>query len=102
MGRQLVSSRVGRKFRGGNWSQAMSESYESAATELMTTGGDARICLDPVTGLNRYHSAPRPTEVLAYASSTANDISAPAFAHVVAALEGAGGSLDASGYAERL
>ena len=46
----------------------------------MTGGGDGRILLDPATGLNRYHSAPRPREVLAYASSTANDISAKAFA----------------------
>jgi hypothetical protein len=56
------------------------------ATQLMTTGGDARIVLSPETGLNRYHSAPRPSEVLAYASSTANDISSDAFAHVTARL----------------
>ena len=55
----------------------------SAAT-LMTSGGDARIVLDPATGLNRYFSAPRPSDVLAYASSTANDISALAYAHVEA------------------
>ena len=52
------------------------------ATDLMTRGGDARIVLKPETGLNRYFSAPRPSNVLAYASSTANDISAAAFAHV--------------------
>jgi hypothetical protein len=52
------------------------------AAELMTTGGDARIVLDPVRHQNRYYSAPWPQEVLAYASSTANDISAEAFAHV--------------------
>ncbi len=49
---------------------------------IMTTGGDERIILDPATGLNRYHSAPRPSDTLAYASSTANDISAAAFAYV--------------------
>ena len=48
---------------------------------LMTLGGDERIDLDPASGLNKYHSAPRPSDVLAYASSTANDISAPAFEH---------------------
>jgi hypothetical protein len=48
----------------------------------MTTGGDARLLLDPATGLNRYHSAPRSSGVLAYASSTANDISAAAFGHL--------------------
>ena len=46
----------------------------------MTEGGDARIGLDPATGLNRYFSAPRPRDVLAYASSTANDISPAAYA----------------------
>jgi hypothetical protein len=55
---------------------------DEAATRLMTEGGDARIRLDPASGLNRYHSAPRPSATLAYASSTANDISADAFAHV--------------------
>jgi hypothetical protein len=49
----------------------------------MTTGGDARIVLNAETGLNRYFSAPRPSGVLAYASSTANDISAEAFAHLL-------------------
>jgi hypothetical protein len=51
-----------------------------AAAEAMSTGGDARIRLDPATGLNRYYSAPRPSPVLAYASSTANDISPEGFA----------------------
>ncbi len=50
--------------------------------ELMTTGGDARILLDPARHQNRYFSAPWPQDVLAYASSTANDISADAFAQV--------------------
>lgn len=52
----------------------------------MTTGGDARLTLDPATGLNRYFSAPRPSKVLAYASSTANDVSSDAFAYVEALL----------------
>lgn len=71
-------------------------------TALMTTGGDARIVLRPESGLNRYHSAPRPSGVLAYASSTANDISAPAFAHVEALLAGIGPDLSGRAYAERL
>ena len=75
---------------------------ENAATRLMTTGGDARIVLSPETGLNRYFSAPRPSDVLAYASSTANDISAAAFAHVGAALEEIGPALSGRAYAERL
>jgi len=68
----------------------------------MTTGGDARIVLRPETGLNRYHSAPRPSGVLAYASSTANDISAEAFAHVEALLEETGEALSGADYAVRL
>ncbi|HEX8483568.1 MAG TPA: hypothetical protein VF650_16840 [Allosphingosinicella sp.] len=67
---------------------------------LMTAGGDARILLDPETGLNRYHSAPRPSAVLAYASSTANDISAAAFAHLETLAIGPG--LGGPAYSERL
>ena len=55
---------------------------QARAAALMTQGGDARILLDPETHRNRYHSAPWPQDVLAYASSTANDISPEAFAHV--------------------
>ncbi|MGZ8332486.1 MAG: hypothetical protein ACXWUZ_05000 [Allosphingosinicella sp.] len=75
---------------------------QSAATRLMTTGGDARIVLRPETGLNRYHSAPRPSGVLAYASSTANDVSAQAFAHVEAKLAEQGPDLSGPDYARRL
>lgn len=57
---------------------------DTPATLLMATGGDARILIDPCTGLNRYGSAPRPSDMLAYASSTANDLSDGAFAHVSA------------------
>jgi selenocysteine lyase/cysteine desulfurase len=67
------------------------------ALALLASGGDARIVLDPATGLNRYLSAPYPRDVLAYASSTANDISAPAFARVVELAGAEWGS-----YAERL
>ncbi|HEX8217184.1 MAG TPA: hypothetical protein VF577_06945 [Allosphingosinicella sp.] len=75
---------------------------DGAATLIMTSGGDARILLDPATGLNRYHSAPRPSEVLAYASSTANDISAAAHAHVEALLSEIGSAIGAAAYADRL
>src|SRR4051812_6931546 len=57
----------------------MTPNDEKSAAGLMTEGGDARIQLDPATGLNRYFSAPRPRDVLAYASSTANDISQAAY-----------------------
>ncbi|MEA3040964.1 MAG: hypothetical protein QOC65_453 [Sphingomonadales bacterium] len=75
---------------------------DADATQIMTEGGDARIVLDPATGLNRYCSAPRPSDAIAYASSTANDISAPAFAHVEAVLAELGGEFDGRAYAERL
>ena len=51
---------------------------------LLCSGGDARIALDPETGLNRYLAAPYPRRTLALASSTANDISPAAFDHLLA------------------
>lgn len=48
----------------------------------MTDGGDERILMDPQTGLNRYLTLPRPQALIAYSSSTANFISAPAMAEV--------------------
>ncbi|MEA3037965.1 MAG: hypothetical protein QOE79_478 [Sphingomonadales bacterium] len=70
----------------------------SEASRLMTTGGDERLVLRDGTGLNKYHSAPRPSAVLAYASSTANDISAAAQAHVDGVVAELGGELDGAGY----
>ena len=75
---------------------------DGGATRLMTEGGDARIVLDAATGLNRYYSAPRPSAVLAYASSTANDVSAVAYAHAERVLAKLDAPLDGGGYAERL
>lgn len=72
------------------------------AAALMANGGDGRIVLDPATGLNRYFSAPMPSAILAYASSTANDISPQAFAHVTELLREIGPDLSASGYAAGL
>jgi hypothetical protein len=72
------------------------------AVQLMTQGCDARIVLKSDTGLNRYYSAPRPRDVIAYASSTANDISAAAFARVEALLDEIGGDPSAAVYAARL
>lgn len=49
----------------------------AAATEsLLAQGGDERLTLDPVTGLNRYLCAPYPRpDVLAFGSCTASSIS---------------------------
>lgn len=60
----------------------MTETLDMTLADWMTRGGDARIVLDPQTGLNRYFSSPYPRDVLALASSTANDISADAYAHL--------------------
>ncbi len=79
-----------------------SDELAALATRLMTEGGDARLHLDPATGLNRYHSAPRPADVLAFASSTANDISADAFAQVQRVLAEIGAEPSPLVYAERL
>ena len=63
-------------------SEALSAKPVTRLAHLMTTGGDARILLDPETGLNRYHSGPYPRDVIAFASSTANDLSADAMAYI--------------------
>ena len=75
---------------------------KSDAAQLMTEGCDERIVLNPESGLNRYYSAPFPRDVLAYASSTANDISAAAFARVEEVLAQIGGAPSAQVYADRL
>lgn len=50
---------------------------------MLSTGGDARITLDQDSGLNNYHSAPYPRDVISYSSSTVSDISHAAFAHLL-------------------
>jgi len=65
------------------------------AIALLSSGGDTRITLDPQTGLNKYLSGPYPRTTLAYASSTANDMSRPAFAHVAALAADGQGDHDA-------
>jgi hypothetical protein len=67
---------------------------------LMTEGGDARIVLNPENQLNRYSSAPYPRDVLALASSTANDLSADAAAFLETKFaSGVTGLSDGAGYA---
>lgn len=72
------------------------------AARIMTSGGDARLILARETGLNRYYSAPRPSDALAYASSTANDISAAAYARTEQVLAGLGAAPAPAVYAARL
>ncbi len=72
----------------------MTETVDLTLHDWMTRGGDARIVLDPETGLNRYSSAPFPREVLAFASSTANDLSRDADAWLRARFAGGAGHLE--------
>jgi hypothetical protein len=67
----------------------------SELAEWMTRGGDARIVLNPETGYNRYYSTPYPRDVLAFASSTANDLSADAMAWLQAEVGPGVAELDA-------
>src|SRR3954463_8842664 len=80
----------------------MDETSFSDATRLMTQGGDARLHLSAGTGLNRYFSAPRPSGVLAYASSPANDISQAAYARAEQVLAELGRDIPAATYGGRL
>jgi len=73
-----------------------------SAADLMTQGGDARILLGRETGLNRYFSAPAPRDILAYASSTANDISPAAYAEAERVLAEMGCEPGPALYAGRL
>ncbi|MBX7481162.1 hypothetical protein [Qipengyuania qiaonensis] len=57
------------------------------AIALLSSGGDERIELSGETRLNRYMAAPYPRDVMAFASSTANDISADAFTHVLGIMQ---------------
>ncbi len=71
---------------------------------LMSEGGDARIRIDAATQRNQYHSSPWPVSTVAYASSTANDISVDAFAHCLDRMAALApdGNLSAADYAAAL
>lgn len=59
------------------------DNHARETVHLLASGGDERIVLDPVTGLNKYFSGPYPRRVQAFASSTANDMSKEAFARAM-------------------
>ncbi len=67
--------------------------------QFMTQGGDARILLDPATMLNRYHSGPYPRDLIAFASSTANDLSADAMEYLEQRFDDAASLNDGGRYA---
>lgn len=60
----------------------MTTSSHDVARRLLTTGGDERIVSAHADGTNRYFASPFPRDTVTYASSTANDISADAFAYI--------------------
>lgn len=72
--------------------------------QLLSEGGDARIRIDPATRRNQYMSSPWPAATVAYASSTANDISADAYAHGLERLAALapGGTLSPEAYGAAL
>jgi hypothetical protein len=80
----------------------MTPADQKRAAAWMTEGGDARIRLDPATGLNRYFSAPCPRDLIAYASSTANDISPAAYAEAERVLAELGPAPAGDAYGARL
>jgi hypothetical protein len=78
--------------------------FDDRLGTLLSQGGDARIVIDPATRRNQYMSSPWPVATVAYASSTANDISADAYAHGLARLAALapGLALSPGGYAAAL
>lgn len=58
----------------------MKLSLKSSLVEhLMSSGGDDRITLDEVTGLNNYGCEPKPKNLISFSSSTASTISSGAY-----------------------
>jgi len=62
----------------------MQQDQDRAVSHLLTIGGDERIVPAHADGTNKYFASPFPRETVTYASSTANDISPAAFAHIAA------------------
>jgi len=83
--------------------EILTQIAEFTLNDWMTSGGDSRILLDRTTGLNQYYSAPLPSDVLAFASSTANDLSGEADTFLKQQFpQGARALEDGSAYAEVL
>ena len=60
----------------------MQHDIGKTVSHLLTIGGDERIVPAHAVGTNKYFSSPFPRSTVTYASSTANDISQPAFDHL--------------------
>ncbi|MCX7863435.1 MAG: hypothetical protein N2423_00105 [Novosphingobium sp.] len=73
-------------------------------SQMLSSGGDERIRVIPGRNTNIYGASPYPRATLGYSASTANDISAAAFAHLekFIARWPIGAALDASIFADAL
>jgi hypothetical protein len=68
---------------------ALSAGESMPLPQLLVHGGDDRLAIDPVTGLNAYGCSPLPRPgVLAFSSSTASSISGPSYRRVKLAKDG--------------
>lgn len=83
----------------------MAQFSETSAfiTRMLATGGDKRIRIAPGASTNMYGASPFPREMLAYAATTANDISLEAFEHLGQVIKTwPDGAMDGRGYAAAL
>lgn len=82
----------------------MKMSGKAFLSSMLASGGDCRIIVPSGQNTNRYGASPHPRATLGYASSTANDISLGAFAHLEAFLADvpAGGLGDHAWYVNAL
>jgi hypothetical protein len=78
IGAPISASGAQRKYR------LMEHESNKPVSHLLTLGGDERIVPAHADGTNKYFSSPFPRRTVTYASSTANDISQPAFDHLCA------------------
>lgn len=65
---------------------ALPELLGKSASEIMAMGGDTRIVIDDLSGLNGYGCAPYPSYSVAYSSCTGSTISSSAYAFIEAYL----------------
>ena len=64
-----------------NQREAILNPLRNASLEqLLTSGGDTRLAIDPITGRNRYQCLPRPSQAVPFGSCTSSSISMRGFA----------------------
>ncbi len=57
----------------------MTPPLDSPLEQLLTSGGDTRLEIDPNTGRNRYHCSPRPSDAVPFGSCTSSSVSRSGF-----------------------